>query len=253
MNKQQRDERRRQEDIALSRGLIWVGAAIVLEFLLILVNKYYINPSVNQIDVAWAVLYVLKTLRVIALLGALVSLVWLMVRIRRRGGAGVLPPVLLIACVVLWLCSHLILVFYDTGVRLLFLGVPGLAALALVYYLYQREFFFSALVSGMAILGLWFVRHAGNSSLYAQVMAVCILLTLAFVLMLKKRGGVLGGRGPVILPGDTSYSLILLSCLVSLAALFMALALGTTLAYYLIYAMLAWMFALLVYYTVKLM
>ena len=43
MDKNQREERRRQEDIALNRGLLWVGAAILMELLLMLVNKYYIN------------------------------------------------------------------------------------------------------------------------------------------------------------------------------------------------------------------
>ena len=41
MDKNQREERRRQEDIALNRGLLWVGAAILMELLLMLVNKYY--------------------------------------------------------------------------------------------------------------------------------------------------------------------------------------------------------------------
>ena len=38
MDKNQREERRRQEDIALNRGLLWVGAAILMELLLMLVN-----------------------------------------------------------------------------------------------------------------------------------------------------------------------------------------------------------------------
>ena len=40
MDKKQREERRRQEDIALQRGLLWVAGAIVLEALLVLVNRY---------------------------------------------------------------------------------------------------------------------------------------------------------------------------------------------------------------------
>ena len=39
MDKNQREERRRQEDIALNRGLLWVGAAILMELLLMLVNQ----------------------------------------------------------------------------------------------------------------------------------------------------------------------------------------------------------------------
>ena len=43
MDYNEREARRRQEDRDLNRALIWVGAAIVLEFLLVLVNRYYIN------------------------------------------------------------------------------------------------------------------------------------------------------------------------------------------------------------------
>ena len=55
------------------------------------------------------------------------------------------------------------------------------------------------------------------------------------------------------MPKNTSYPLILASCLVGLLALLAAVALGANIAYYLMFAMVAWLFALLVYYTVKLM
>ena len=42
-------------------------------------------------------------------------------------------------------------------------------------------------------------------------------------------------------------------CLGMLCAGLAALVLGSTVAYYLIFAMVAWLFALLVYYTVKMM
>ena len=43
MDKKQREARRHQEDIALQRGLLWVVGAVVLEALLVLVNRFYIN------------------------------------------------------------------------------------------------------------------------------------------------------------------------------------------------------------------
>ena len=43
MDYNEREAQRRQEDRDLNRALIWVGAAVVLEFLLSLINKYYIN------------------------------------------------------------------------------------------------------------------------------------------------------------------------------------------------------------------
>ena len=47
MDKNQREARRRQEDKAFNRGLLWVGGAIVLELLMLLVNRYYIHFELN--------------------------------------------------------------------------------------------------------------------------------------------------------------------------------------------------------------
>ena len=51
MDKKQREERRRQEDIALQRGLLWVAGAMVLEALLVLVNRFYINFTLTDAGV----------------------------------------------------------------------------------------------------------------------------------------------------------------------------------------------------------
>ena len=101
-------------------------------------------------------------LRWVSLAALVVCVVWMLVRLSRNGKAA-LPGVLCLAAGILLLCSHIILNFRDTGLRMLFWLVPAWAALALVYYLYQREFFFSALISGLGLLGLWFVRHAGTA------------------------------------------------------------------------------------------
>jgi hypothetical protein len=81
-----------------------------------------------------------------------------------------------------------------------------------------------------------------------------IVLVAVSALWMKKTGGVLcpGREETRVLPKDTSYLLIWISCLVAAAAMGAAIALGA-LAYYLMFAMVAWLFALLVYYTVKLM
>ena len=72
-------------------------------------------------------------------------------------------------------------------------------------------------------------------------------------LWLKKNDGVIPAPEPIqFLPKEGSCKVLLITCLASLAALAAALAVES-LAYYLIFAMAAWLFALFVYYTVKLM
>lgn len=254
MDRNEREARRHQEDRALNKALIWVGVAIVLEFLLVLVNRYYINynTSTESINRVLAIQAALVGLRWVSLVALAVCVVWMLVQLSKNGNA-VLPGVLAIAAGGLLLCSHVILNFRDTGLRMMFWMVPAWAALALVYYLYQREFFFSALISGLGLLGLWFVRHASPLGLYTiLVVVVLVLLTLGLFLLKKKDGLFQLGKGKArLLPAEANYSLIFLSFVVSLVVIALAAFLGGSMAYYLLYAMVAWLFALLVYYTVK--
>ena len=244
MDRNEREARRHQEDRALNKALIWVGVAIVLEFLLVLVNRYYINynTSTESINRVLAIQAALVGLRWVSLAALVVCVVWMLVQLSKNGNA-VLPGVLAIAAGGLLLCSHVILNF----------RVPAWAALALVYYLYQREFFFSAVISGLGLLGLWFVRHASPLGLYTiLVVVVLVLLTLGLFLLKKKDGLFQLGKGKArLLPAEANYSLIFLSFVVSLVVIALAAFVGGSMAYYLLYAMVAWLFALLVYYTVK--
>lgn len=250
-----REAQRRQEDRDLNRALIWVGAAIVLEFLLVLVNKYYINfrTTPESINLALAISAALNGLRWVSLAALAACVVWTALRLKQGGQAG-LQLSLAAVSTALYFCAQITLVFQESGVRMLFWLVPAWAALALVYYLYQREFFLSALVSGVGVLGLWFVRHAGASSVYT-IGAVAVILVLAVMMLwMKGHGGRLfPGAAGQLLPAEAGYPLMLLSCVISLAAIAIAAFVGGALSYYLLYAMVAWLFALLVYYTVKMM
>ena len=255
MDYNEREARRRQEDRDLNRALIWVGAAIVLEFLLVLVNKYYINfrTTTESINLALAINAALQGLRWVSLAALAACLVWAFLRMN-KGEKAALPLALTAASGALFLCAQVILGFRDSGVRMLFWLVPAWAALALVYYLYQREFFLAALVSGLGVLGLWFVRHAGAVSPYTIAAVVAIVLVAGAMLWMKSHQGRLIVKEGIkrVLP-EAGYALMFASCVVSLAAIAAAVALGSAVSYYLLFAMVAWLFALLVYYTVKMM
>ena len=165
MDKNQREERRRQEDIALNRGLLWVGAAILMELLLMLVNKYYINyySTVESINMVYAFDAGLKAVRIVALIALAASAVWCFLRFSREGRTGTMPLVLVAAFSAVTAIAHITICFKDAGVRMLFLLVPAWAALALVYYLYQREFFYSAFYTGLGTMLLWMLRHKDST------------------------------------------------------------------------------------------
>lgn len=253
MDKKQREARQKQEDIALTRALLWVVAAVVLEGLLVLVNRFYVNYYLDEVNVMLAILNVLKGVRIAALVVCVAALVWTLVQLR-KGGKVTLPILAVIAGGALTICSHIALRYRDGGVSMLFWLVIAWAVLALIYYIYQREFFLSATAVGLSVLGLWFLRYGSGLSFEVIVVLAAIVLVLAFVLLMKQKRGTLPLKTPVrLLPKDAGYSVVLASCAAALVALAAAMVLGATAAYYLIFIMLAWIFALFVYYTVKLM
>lgn len=253
MDKKQREARQKQEDIALTRALLWIVAAVVLEGLLVLVNRFYINYYTSEINIMLGLHTALKVVRIAGLALTVLALVWAVWSVCKTQKAT-LPLIVTIVSGALTICAHIALRYRAAGVSMLFWLVIAWAVLALIYYIYQKEFFLAATVTGLSVLGLWFVRYGGGVSLELALVLVGMVLAAAAVLLLKKHDGALPLKTPVrFLPKDAVYSVVLISCAAALVAVLAAIALGTTVAYYLIFVMLAWIFALFVYYTVKLM
>ena len=277
MDKKQREERRRQEDIALQRGLLWVAGAIVLEVLLIFIDRFYIKYYITEAEVnrALAIRQALVFLRMAAPIATVLAAAWAVWQLKQGKKFG-LPLVGAVAMAAVSVCSHVALKFAGPGVSMLFWLVIAWAVLALVFYIYQREFFLAASACGMSVLALWFVRYGASGRLEALLLlaAIAVVTGVSFWLKkniagltpeeaskrlldhtrLKKTGGVVPIQPPVqFLPKKTSYGVLLATCGASLAAVIGAMAVGGSTAYYLIYVMVAWLFALFVYYTVKLM
>lgn len=254
MDKKQREERRRQEDIALQRGLLWVAGAVVLEALLVLVNRFYINFRLTDAGVEiylalgkW--LHIASYATLAAAVLVLAWAVWLLTQSKSYGRQLVVS----IALAAVTVCLHVSVKYQERGMSMLFWLVAAWAVLALVYYIYQREFFLGASACGMSVLGLWFARFGAAARLEVVAILIAVAVVGAAALWLKKNDGAVPTPKPVqFLPKGSSYSVLLATCLASLAATAAGL-LAASLAYYLIFVMAAWLFALFVYYTVKLM
>ena len=255
MDKKQREERRQQEDIALQRGLLWVVGAVVLEVLLVLLNRYYIKFSLSDAGVQTylALHEVLKVLRMALPVAAVLALLWTAWQLK-QGKKFTLPLIVTIALAALTVCVHVVLKFEAAGLSMLYWLVIAWAVLAMVFYIYQREFFLGASACGMSVLGLWFARYGAVGRMEAVLIIAAIAVVGLAALWLKKNDGALPGKEAVqFLPKKTNYAVLLVTCLASLAAVIVAMLVGGTVAYYLVYVMIAWLFALFVYYTVKLM
>ena len=260
MDKQQREARRHQEDIALQRWLLWVAGAAVFEGLLVLVNRFYIHYYVDEVDIAYGFHYALQGLRIAGPVLAALALIWAAVRLKQGGKTG-LPVVLALGCGAVGLCAHVAFTFQDVGVPMLFWLVVAWAVLALVYYLYQRECFLAVALTALGLLGIWLVRkgsygpYATLIDVYLAGMAVVSVLALIALALLQKRGGVLPRKegGIRVLHKKTNYPLLYVTCVLMLAAFVAALVLSPALMYYLIFALIAWAFILVVYHTVQML
>lgn len=187
--KAQQQTKRQQEDAALNRILIWFGAAVVVEFILLLVNR--------------------------------------------------LVPGLAV-------------------IRGLSILVPAIAVLALVYYLFQRDFFCTCVISAGGILSLQlyrkiFLNHP-TMIRCGFALAFLLLIAAAILLILIQRG-----KRPMplgidkLVPKDANYILLYVTCALNVVLLALTLILGSTAAYYLLFVLVGWLFVNAVYYIVKLM
>lgn len=254
-------ERQRQEDVALSKVLYWFGGAVVMEILLFLTKRYYIDYELTDfgIDLAYGIGQVLKFLPIAALVLGALGLAWCFSH-KKQGKGGVLTWAVSVFLLGLAVCSFLVYRFNPSGADLLTYLIPVTAVLALIYYLYQKEFFSVALVCTAGIVGLWAMFKDGGMGARTYALLVCLGIFLVAVAVLARvlqsKGGVLAikGRTLELLPKNANYALIYVTCGLIAVVLAAALILGgvvTVMAYYA--APVAWLLIMAVYYTVKLM
>ena len=228
----------------------------MLEVLLALLNRFYVNYPLTEsgINIFMALNEALKVVRIAAPIAAVLALLW---SIRQAGQGKKYAPALIaaIALAALTVCVHVAVKYRADGMSMLYWLVIAWAVLAMVFYIYQREFFLAAAACGMSVLGLWFVRYGLSGQKEAIALLLAVAVAAGVVFWLKKTDGLLpgGGEEARFLPKKTSYTVPLATCGASAAALIAAMILGSSVAYYLIFVMVAWLFALFVYYTVKLM
>ena len=101
--------------------------------------------------------------------------------------------------------------------------------------------------------GLWCLRQSQGTLVKVGFVVGWIVLIAIAVLayLLKKNGGKLGKWKLVSDP--KSYVPCWITCAVVLAATLLGFILGAGVAYYLIYVLVAWLFCMAVYFTVKMM
>lgn len=255
MKKEERAAKKQREDQALNRVLWWFGGAVVLEFFLLLLNRFYINFDAGGVTLARGIFQFLRVFAWVCLAAVVVLGAWWGVK-KAKGGKSFLPGVCFVVAMALFCCAFVAGVWKSTGVQFLYVCVPVAAVLALVYYLYQREFFLVALQGGLALFALWFYRkliYVQTQAVYVifAVVAALTLVAVALFALLQKSKGTLGKTR--VLPKKANYLPLYLAAVVTVLSMLAALAFGPAVAYGVLFAVVAWLFAAAVYYTVRLM
>lgn len=255
LKKEDRAAKKQREDQALNRVLWWFGGAVLLEFFLLLLNRFYINFDANGIALARALASVLRALIWISLAASVGCGIWWWTRRRKRHDSFVAG-----ACTTafgaLCLCSVVSVLWRTVGVQFLYMSVPATAVLALIYYLYQREFFLVAIQGVIALFALWSYRKLVmvQTRMAYGIVAACAVAALAVAglsFFLQRSGGKLAGRQ--LVSKKTNYAMLYVAGGVTLCALLVALLLGSAAAYWGLFLVVAWLFGAAVYYTVRLM
>lgn len=257
MDKRERTERAKQEDAILNKVLLWIVGAVVLEALLLLLNRYYVNYLAGEISMMVAIHQALPVLAAVFAAAFAVCVFWAVSFRKKEKGTGLPVAFAVISAALAVCCAVARLVPSGTGVRFLYVCVPVAAVLAMIYYLYQREFFIVSALSAAGLAGLWLLQRRGSHAafVYACLIALGVVLVACVVLVwiLQSSKGVFAFRGKSVqlLPRNTNYVMFYVTCGVVAAVLAAGIAVG---AMMLLYAVLvAWLLIMAVYYTVKLM
>lgn len=256
--KKLRAEKARAEEEALNRILCWVAGGAVLEFILMLLNRYW-NAYIVGLSQLQAALDVgIRIMAVAGLACAAGALFWWS-NARKIGRSANLPGTVCLFMAGLSVCCFAGWLFSNTGLRLMCIVVPVVIVLALVYYLYQHEFFLLACQSALTLLGIWICGRGlrGNRSIlcYAYVGGAAVLVLLGALLCRKAQGGegMLEWKGESrrLFARDANYALLYAGAVIALVTLVVAAIGISSMALYAVAV--AWLLIMAVYYTVKLM
>lgn len=252
--KGKREQRASQEDAAFSRMLLWLAGAVVVELIILFVRQVYVNMMFGGV-VAWGLSQVFHVFHFVGAALIVAGIVWAVMN-TRAGKSARLPWALTGGVTILWLMSVLAYYLFDVGMNLMMI-LPGVAAvLIVVFFLYQREFFYNAMLAGGGLAALWVYRqyywtHPTMTRLFfiAGLVVLAVALVLSFLLM--KNDGKLGKLR--VLPLGAKYVIGWITCVVTAVAMILTLVMGETVAYYLMFVLGGWLFVQAVFFTVKMM
>ena len=236
----------------ISSALKYFLEGCVAEFYLLVVRRYYVNGTAEQLIVWDSVLQVLLYIGLgLLAIGIIMAVIWRKRADWKYGAAQVAMSSGAFLAVGNWVIRTV----YPNGSMILCVLVPAVMLLGVLWMLYARECFYALSVLGSGILAVWICRHGENSVYWKTFVSagaavyLVLLAATAFVAYRTERNH--GSFGPFrFLPTDADYLVIYASCILSAAATVVSLV-SVAIAYYALWVLGLVIFALAVYYTVR--
>lgn len=232
-----------KQDQPMTGAMKFFLAGLVAELYLIIVRRFYISGTLEQV-VAWdGYLKILGWIGVgVLALGVVLSLIWKSDKKKRIIGWAVTGAGAFLA-----IASFAIQRNMST-LGLLSVLVLAAMLLGILWTLYDRECALSLTMLGISLIMVWICRNHGASiyvGLYVKIVAALWIVALIAVALLAKQK-----KLARLLPAKADlmpvYAAAVISGVALLAAIF-----STVIAYYAMWALAIVVFGLAVYYTVK--
>ena len=180
---------------------------------------------------------------------------------RAKSGGGFWSGRLAISGAICFIYSgSLLLICYRSfaAFRILYVALPVMAFLYLIYNIYQRDFFWQSVVVGCSgavlyALSRWLHYKPWQPIVHITYITALTLLAAGFlaVLAFRKGQGVLFGIK--VFPPGANYRLMLVTFALMAAVIAAALFAGSGIAFWAMAGVFAYLFVLAVYYTIRLM
>ena len=248
-DKGKRARRQNEDDKVFNRMLLWLAGVVVLELLLLLLQKAYVDMAFGAVA-AKGLLDFFKIFNIAGVVILAGCAVWAAL-FARSGKPVALPAALAAAGGVLWVVSLVCRFIYPDGVRILMLFPAGGAVLIIILFLYQRPFFYNAALTCGGLLAVWLHRQYYMN--HPRLITACIVgglvvlaLAAALAFLLRRNDGTLGRVR--VLPPESNYFMTWLTCAVTGVVMVLALVLGVSAGQYLLYVLAGWLFAQAVYF-----
>ena len=253
---QRKADREKEEAAILNKCLGMLAVLVVAEIYFLLCYRFFVQGTMQSLVTMAGVIAVVGYIGLAAAIAGAI-----LFAVRRRGKLAQGGVWLLLLGVILFAGSRLMLAIYPTGTTVMCAVVPLLALAGFVYYLYQKEFFCAGLGMGLAVAGMWLAHRAVGSAAWSSryvivevVLLILVLALLAVTVAIGRNGGKWGKAGgeKMIFSGTSNYALaygaLVLAAVFILVGIFAAAA-----ALYLMWAGIALLFVMAVYYTIHMM